>query len=194
VGELIVDLREAGRLDSAIIVLVGMHGEEFFEHGSAGHGSALFEESLRVPLVLHAPELLAPGRVQTPVDLLDLAPTLADLIGLEASPSWQGETLVPTIDDPAPPPRLVVGYLGDGSRSALVTGHKFILGPGRRERYFDLTRDPAELVDRSNEGGVGLRMVRSALAWQLAHELHWRRARWGTGANLRAAFALDQGM
>jgi len=194
IGELVDALRSAERLDAAILVVVGVHGEEFFEHGGAGHGMTLHEESLRVPLVIRAPELLAPGRVEAAVDLLDLAPTLADLTGVRVPAQWQGESLVPVIDDPQPSPRLVVGYLGDGSRSALVGDAKYILGPGRRERYFDLRRDPKESQDLLEQGGIGLRWVRTALAWQLAHEQRWRRARWGTGANLRRAFALDQGM
>jgi len=193
-GGFLDDLRSVGRLDDAILVVVGIHGEEFFEHGGAGHGTTLYEESLRIPLLIRAPELLAPGRVEVPVDLLDLAPTLVDLVGVAAPTGWQGESLVPTIDDPQPPPRLIVGYLGDGSRSALVGQHKYILGPGASEQYFDLNEDPRELTSRHAEGGIGLRVVRGALAWQLEFETRWRRARWGTGANFRPAFALDQGM
>jgi len=193
-GELLETLRTTGRLDEAIVVIVGVHGEEFFEHGGAGHGYTLYEESLRVPLMIRAPALLAPGRVEAPVDLLDLAPTLADLVGVRVPPQWQGESLVPVIDDPFPPPRLVIGYLGDGSRSALVGEHKYIVGPGQRERYFDLRTDPKETHELQDAGGVGLRVVRTALSWQVAHETAWRRARWGTGANLRPAFALDHGM
>ena len=193
-GDLLQLLEETGRLEAAIVVVVGVHGEEFLEHGGAGHGRTLFEESLRVPLLIHAPQLLAPGRVTVPVDLLDLAPTLADLTGVPPSDAWQGESLVPVIDDPQPPPRLVVAYLGDGSRAGIVGDHKVVLGPGGREAYFDLGRNPTESPDRDDQGGVGLRIVRTALAWQLEHEARWRRARWGTGANLRSAFAQDLGM
>lgn len=195
-GTLMTALREDGSLDEAIVVLVGVHGEEFFEHGGAGHGHTLHEESLRVPLAIRAPALLAPGRVGVPVDLLDLAPTLADLLGLPFPGAWQGESLVPVIDDPQPSPRLVVGYLGDGSRAAIVGDLKLILGSGRdSQRFYDLALDPGELDDRINSGGIGLRVVRTALAWELAATgQSWKRARWGTGANLRPAFALDHGM
>lgn len=192
--QLLDALADADRLDDAIVVLVGIHGEEFFEHGSAGHGRNLYEHSIRVPLMIRAPTLLAPGKVTAPVDLLDLAPTLADLVGARAPDGWQGESLVPVIDDPQPPPRLVVSYLGDGSRAAIVGQHKLIVGSGRTESFYDLGIDPAEQVDRHAEGGVALRMVRTALGWQLEHQDRWKRARWGTGANLRPAFAMDQGM
>lgn len=194
VGELIEALRAADRLDDAIVVLVGIHGEELFEHGGAGHGHNLYEESIRVPLLIRAPKLLAPGKVTAPVDLLDLAPTLADLVGAPAPDGWQGESLVPVIDDPQPPPRVVLAYMGDGSRAAIVGDHKLVLGPGVLERYYDLQADPGELHDRHAEGGVALRMVRTALRWQTEHQDQWKRARWGTGANLRPAFAMDLGM
>jgi len=194
VGDLLEFLRESDRLDHAVFVFVGVHGEEFVEHGGAGHGTTLYEESLRVPLAIHAPELLAPGRVAAAVDLLDLAPTIADLLGVPAAQEWQGESLVPVIDDPEPPPRLVVAYLGDGSRAAIVGHAKLWLGPGLTERFFDLRADPKEKKDAIAGGSVALRIVRTALAWELAHPDRWRRGRWGTGAALRPAFALDLGM
>ena len=204
VGDLLRALADAGELDQAIVVLVGVHGEEFLEHGGTGHGHTLHDESLRVPLAIRAPALLAPGRVSAPVDLLDLAPTLADLLGLPIPPEWQGDSLVPVIDDPQPPPRLVVAYLGDGSRAAVVGDLKLILGSGRdSQRFYDLSLDPGETTSRTDGGGIGLRVVRTALAWEMMTPgtarpgepaQRWKRARWGTGADLRPAFARDHGM
>ncbi len=194
VGELVEFLRAEGRLDETIIVMLGVHGEEFGEHGGAGHGMTLYEESLRVPLSIRAPDMVATGRITAPVDLLDLAPTLADLLGVPAPQPWQGESLIGVIDDPIPPPRLVSAYRGDGSRASVVGDAKLWLGPGTAERFFDLEADPHERVDALADGGVSLRIVRTAMAWELAFAATWRRGRWGTGANLRPAFALDHGM
>lgn len=193
-GELVDFLRAERRFDDAILVVMGVHGEELVEHGGTGHQYTLYEESLRVPLLIHAPAVLASGRVTAAVDLVDLAPTIADLLGFAAPPVWQGESLIGVIDDPEPPPRLIVAYHGDGARAAIVGDAKLFLGPGMSERFFDLQADPGETSDALTTGGVALRMVRTALAWQMAYEQSWRRARWGTGANLRPAFALDQGM
>ncbi len=199
-GSFLAELRERGEYDDAIVVLVGVHGEEFFEHGGAGHGRTLFEESIHVPVAIRAPALLAPGRVYAPVDLLDLAPTLADLLGLEAPSSWQGRSWVPLIDDPQPPPQLVVSYLGDGSRAAIIGNHKLVLEPGltvESQHLYDLGRDPAELTDlrrAEGAGGIALRMLLSATSWHIAHESEWRRTRWGTAAALTADFGIDLGL
>ncbi len=197
IGRLLEALAARGELNDAILVVMGVHGEEFLERGGAGHGRTLYDESIRVPLIIHAPALFAAGRVRAPVDMLDLAPTLTDLIGVAPPDEWQGESLVSLLDDPQPPPRLAVSHLGDGSRAAIVGRYKLVLGPGvgpAAERFHDLTEDPGELHDRSAEGGIAIRMVRTALAWHLEHEERWKRARWGTGANLRPAFAMDHGM
>ncbi len=194
IGDLVRWLERERRLDDAIVVVLGVHGEEFYEHAGAGHSRSLFEESLAVPLAIRAPSLLAAGRVQTPVDLLDLSPTLLDLQGIERPDRWQGRSLLPIIDDPQPPPQAVNAYLGDGSRAMVVGQHKLVLGPGRKEEYTDLRADPAEDPEVPSIPGIGLRIVRTALAWELLTDVAWRRARWGTGANLTATFARDWGM
>ncbi len=196
-SDLMSNLNATRQGDDSIIVFMGVHGQELLDHGSAGHGTTLYEESVHVPLAIRAPALFAPGQVEAPVDLIDLAPTLADLLGLEPAAAWQGESLVSVIDDPVPAPRLVVCYLGDGSRAGIVGDHKLIIGPGvglEAQRYFDLASDPGEQDDMVRSGRIGLRVVRSALTWHLAHQRTWKRARWGTGANLRPAFATDLGM
>ncbi len=193
-GQLIHWLERERRLQDAIVVVLGVHGEEFYEHLGAGHARTLYEESLRVPLAIRAPSLLAAGRVGVAVDLLDVAPTLLDLQGLGVPDRWQGRSLIPVIDDPQPPPQAVGAYLGDGSRAMVVGRHKLVLGPGRKEEYTDLTLEPGEDPEVPSAPGIGLRIVRTALAWELWSDEAWRRARWGTGANLTATFARDWGM
>lgn len=208
-GSLIDTLTQRGELDETIIALVGIHGEEFLEHGGAGHGRNLFQESIHVPLAIRAPGLLAPTTVRAPVDLLDVGPTLLDLAGVPPPRSWQGQSLVPLVDDPQPAPRLVVSSYGDGSRMGRVGEFKFVLGPGvgaTSEHFYDLGDNPEERpppapeppaegepAQQSVEGGVGLRVVRTAMAWHLWQESRWKRARWGTGASLERAFGQDLG-
>ena len=75
-----------------VVVVFSDHGEELWEHGGFEHGHALWEELLRVPLMIKAPGL--PARVDPrPARLVDLAPTLAGLLDVPAPPTWQGVDL-----------------------------------------------------------------------------------------------------
>jgi hypothetical protein len=72
-----------------------------------------------------------------------------------------------------------------------------VLGPGQgreSQHFYDLDADPTETADILVDGGVALRAVRTALAWELPEQPRWSRARWGTGVNLQPAFALDHGL
>lgn len=86
VGTLLDGLREQGRLENALVIVTSDHGEEFLEHGYVEHAWTLYEESIRVPLILHAPEWLEPARVTGRVSGVDLVPTLDALLG--ADPMW----------------------------------------------------------------------------------------------------------
>jgi arylsulfatase A-like enzyme len=88
----LVDAR--GELDDAIVIVVADHGEEFFEHGRHGHRLNLYDETLRVPLLIRAPESFAGGGVRAePVSLVDVFPTVAALLGVETAGAWQGVDL-----------------------------------------------------------------------------------------------------
>jgi arylsulfatase A-like enzyme len=97
-GELVSFLKERGLYDETLIVLTSDHGEEFHEHGGWWHGTTLYDEQIRVPLILkHAgngPAGHSPGsRIAGVARLLDVAPTILDLAGLEAPPAMQGVSL-----------------------------------------------------------------------------------------------------
>jgi hypothetical protein len=61
---------------NAVVIATADHGEEFLEHGGRYHGTTVYDEQVRVPLVVHAPGLLSPRRVKAPVQLIDLLPTV----------------------------------------------------------------------------------------------------------------------
>jgi N-sulphoglucosamine sulphohydrolase, C-terminal len=82
------------------MVLLSDHGEAFWQHGERGHGAHVYEEYLRVPLLLHLPSTsgIEPQRVTRVVELVDLVPTLVDLYGVPAAPSsMAGESLLPLL-------------------------------------------------------------------------------------------------
>jgi hypothetical protein len=93
IGELLAALSGRGLLTRAVVAYTADHGEEFDDHGNWLHGGNLYEETIRVPLALKAPSL-ASGRIQEPVSLVDLAPTLLDLLGVPAPTSFRGRSLV----------------------------------------------------------------------------------------------------
>lgn len=86
--------------DRVVVAVVGDHGEELFEHGGVDHGLTLYDEVLRVPLLLRAPGLPA-RRVDFQVRTLDLMPTLLDLLGVGSGPGlaaqMEGVSLLPAL-------------------------------------------------------------------------------------------------
>lgn len=151
------ELRATGFLEDSIVVVVADHGEEFREHGMLLHGITLFEPGVRVPLLLVGPGLDAGRRVAQPVSLLDVAPTLLDLLGAPAQEPFEGRSLLPQVrgqaDDvpprdilldlaPKPDPKEVRTH----SRGLVRGSRKLLVDPDGRSRVFDLARDPAELA------------------------------------------------
>ncbi|MEW6270824.1 MAG: sulfatase [Thermodesulfobacteriota bacterium] len=83
-GRVIDRLRELGVLDDTIVVVTSDHGDEFFEHGLKGHSKTLYDEVLHVPLVVRYPRRIPFGRrVPEQVRLMDVAPTIVGLAGVE---------------------------------------------------------------------------------------------------------------
>jgi len=93
VGKIVQALRDKGLYENTLIVVVGDHGEGFGEHKEQGHGIFCYEESLRVPLILHAPRLFKqPKTVAGRVSLVDIMPSLLELFGVKAPAAVQGRS------------------------------------------------------------------------------------------------------
>jgi len=85
VKSLIEGLRAEGALDDTIVVVTADHGEEILDHGSVGRGWTLYEESIRVPLVFWSPGRLTADTTAQRVSLVDVAPSLVTLAGLDSA-------------------------------------------------------------------------------------------------------------
>lgn len=99
VGRLVDGLQELGRWDRTSLVLTSDHGEEFWDHGGFEHGHTLYDELVRVPLIVRTPATGAGAvrEVEPLVRTIDIAPTLFALSGLESPPSFLGRSLLPQL-------------------------------------------------------------------------------------------------
>lgn len=147
-ARLIGFLKTRGDLDRSILVVTSDHGEEFREHGRMGHGRALYAESLRIPLFIRAPGL-EPRRVSVPTSIVDLTPTLLELLDIEAE-GMEGTSLVPRLrdGDAADEPRPVFAETtlrGEKARSVVFDGRQLIVDlKNDRVEMYDLAEDPEQ--------------------------------------------------
>jgi arylsulfatase A-like enzyme len=163
---LFADLQKTGFLDNAVIVITADHGEEFGEHGVMLHGFTLYNTALRVPLIVVAPGTV-PGRVvQEDVSLLDVAPTILELVGAPPAAPFEGRSLVPWMTEGVGTPHhgevlSELEPLGDpdlrAHTHALVSGHrKLLVNRNGFSVAYDVAQDPGELrarfVPQSGDG------------------------------------------
>jgi arylsulfatase A-like enzyme len=87
----------------AVVIVTADHGEEFSEHGGRYHGTTVYEEQVRVPLVVRAPGLLPPHRVSAPVQLIDLLPTALEGLSIPRPARVRGADLGPMLAGRPPP-------------------------------------------------------------------------------------------
>jgi arylsulfatase A-like enzyme len=188
-AKVIEDLGTLGLLERTAIVLVSDHGDEFFDHGSVGHGHSVYQELVDVPLILRYPPRVPAGRVvAADVEALDVAPTLLDLAGLEAPPEMQGESLLALAGGAARMPRPAMSSHGTVLRGLRLGRFKLVTSAARTALY-DLTADRHELHDLAPTRPVALRAVRDVFALEYAHEARWRKRLWGVAGDLKPAFA-----
>jgi len=166
VAEILRLLEHAGVYRDALIVLTSDHGDELFEHGSFGHGATLHREVLQVPLYLKRPGIADGRRFDVPVALVDVVPTVLDLLGLPPLPG-DGRSLGPWLRGETPPaePRVLLHEIpGDpnGVRAITADRYKLIALPGRRLLY-DRVLDPRETEDIAEAGGEIVRELTERL-------------------------------
>lgn len=166
VGRLIEAIRRAERYEDSLIVLVSDHGEAFFEHGRFLHTTHLYEEFLRVPLIIKWPAFLQEfaTAVHDPVTLVDLVPSLVDGLDLwREGLRFQGQSLLPMVFDGATYERDLYAYTRGRSSLSIPQppAPVYALRSGRMKvlysdvlgalELFDLERDPGEKNDLARE-------------------------------------------
>lgn len=146
------ELERLGLRDRTIIVLFGDHGEAFSEHpNNLIHGAELYEENVRIPFIISNPQLIpAASKSKSLASLVDIAPTLFDMLGMPWNPSrFDGISLF------AAPPNRMVFMVSDllGDKYGIRDGdYKFIYSPAKdRALLFNLREDPKESKDLAKE-------------------------------------------
>jgi choline-sulfatase len=170
-GRLFASLGARGLVDDTLVVVVADHGEEFGEHGGRLHRRTLFEEVVRVPLILAGPGVPR-AEVTAPVGMVDLLPTLLDLLDLAPPDQLAGTSLRPLLaEGPAPAARPVVTELeGPRPQRALRLGRWKLVGSVLEDFWFlyDLEEDPGEQVDLASQHPERVAALRHLLEEELS--------------------------
>ncbi len=173
-GRLWEGLEESGRLADSVVILTADHGEEFGDHGGFEHGHTLYNELVRIPLVVWGPGM-RPGRRAEPVSLIDIFPTVVELLGLPALEGLPGRSLAPMLERPsrAGEPRTLIAertLYGPQRESAIAWPYKVIYEPQRgRTELFNLEDDPLE---RQNISKLRRRVATDLVARIQAYRVH----------------------
>lgn len=192
-GLFVDELTQRGLLDRAQLFVVSDHGEEFLEHGMWEHGMNLHGEQTRIPLVALGPDLPAKTRLDAPVQIFDIMPTILELFGLPLPYELDGASLLP----------LLRGEAGAVERAArrdiFLSNHNYRIshkliehgiieagrwkllygwrpwrtgadGPPSRFVLFDLSADPAERESLlAAQPEVARRLIEKLLVWNASH-------------------------
>jgi arylsulfatase A-like enzyme len=152
IGRMIAALKEQQLFERTLIVIVGDHGEAFGEHGEKGHGIFCYNESLRVPLIFaNAGLLKKPARIGQQVSLVDVMPTVLEMLGAGVEENTQGKSLLAAMtgaESKIPQPIYFESMYGRELKNwapltGLIKGHfKYISLP--QAELYDLQADPYE--------------------------------------------------
>lgn len=188
VGQFFDEMRRRHMDERTLVVLTADHGEEFGEHDPSrfydAHCRTVYDEVIRVPLLLRLPGKLPAGTVvRSPVELIDVAPTILDLAGIETPRAMQGRSLLPLVRGGShrqamslteatcdgPEIKALRGerlkYVAEYGLGAADGDRSGVSGPRIAERLFDLSSDPRET--RPVSAGRKMARMREALEARL---------------------------
>jgi arylsulfatase A-like enzyme len=168
VARVLAELDSLGLTANTLVVLTSDHGEEFWDHGGVMHGHTLYDECVRVPLLMRFPDRLPAGvRMENRVQLLDLTPTVCDLLNVHPPPEAQGRSFKPQLlgEPAAEEPVFTEALLYFGEKKSVQAGPFKLVKTFATDRYelYDAERDPQETAN--------LAALRPALVDSLARVL-----------------------
>lgn len=175
VGKLLKALDTLGLAKNTAVVVMADHGEAWSEHKAMFHGTDLYDEQLRIPLIIAVPGR-APVVSNDDVAAIDVAPTLVELVGAPIPKSFRGRSLLPALSGEKLPPRPIFSELMQATAwphhaTMLLDGDKKLIHRITERRYelYDLAADPGEkknLVDDPAAHAVFERMKHTLLNFE----------------------------
>lgn len=128
------------------LIVTSDHGEAFGEHGTRFHSTTVYDELLRVPLIIHGPQI-TPRRIATPVSLVDVAPTVLDLYQLPTPGEYMGQSLAPLLAGQSFQFERPIAADSRLKRAIVFPGGWKVIHNDRMDatEVYDLKRDPGEL-------------------------------------------------
>ena len=173
-GSIVQTLEQRGMLDNTVIIFTSDHGEALGDHGHIQKWT-MYDVAVKVPLLVWAPGRIQNGTTDALVQLMDVAPTILDLVSIPIPKGWQARSFNPLLTDTNAPAIRDAVY-AELTRGHIQTASEFIC-MRRDERYklvwylgedngefYDLQEDPNELHNLWNSRGhADMRTAREAL-------------------------------
>ncbi|MDY6775286.1 MAG: sulfatase [Halobacteria archaeon] len=154
-------LEESGIADDTAVIFTSDHGEEFRDHGGFSHNDSMYDEVLHVPFVIHGTDARDISE-DIPVELLDVPPTVCDIVGVENPPNYRG----------------VSALENEGKRRHIISetnnpeGYKISVRTDEYKYIWDIGNEERELYNLAENPGETENMINSTEYEEVAQELH----------------------
>jgi arylsulfatase A-like enzyme/Flp pilus assembly protein TadD len=216
IGQVVAKLKKLGMYDSSLIIVTGDHGEMLGEHGEAGHMYFIYESAIKVPLICKLPESNGPHRIDDIAGIIDIVPTVCDLLDIAPPAGIEGESLAGYFSDTPPeqPDRYMYCeslYPTRYKANSLLclVGRQFKYIQTTRPELYDLQNDPGELTNLVEAEPHRVRILKDRLAQVLEQSVrtengsqdtpisaqalkHLRSLGYVTGGSVKEDFSFDQ--
>ena len=195
IGQLVAKLTGWGVWDKTLLIVTADHGDEQWEDGRVGHGGSERESLIHVPLVVHYPPLFPAARITEGTEGIDIVPTVADALGVQADPEWQGMSLVGLANGAGGYPLMSVSSQYENAHGGRIGHWKLKLIGTQTPKLYNLARDPDERTDLWGKPSteIGARLLLDPMWLLRAWNVEWKKSQWGNAAAVTPRFAADLG-
>ncbi|HEU4732558.1 MAG TPA: sulfatase [Kofleriaceae bacterium] len=195
VGQLVEKLKAWGVWDQTMLIITADHGDEQWEDGRVGHGGSERESLIHVPLIVHYPPLFPAARIAEGTEGVDIVPTLADALGVQADPEWQGMSLIGLANGGGGYPLMSFSSQYENAHGGRIGHWKLKLIGTQTPRLYDLAKDPDERADLWGKASaeIGARLLLDPMWLLRSWNVEWKKSQWGNAAAVTSRFAADLG-